>query len=305
MPFPRILIVEDFPAFRKVIRSELQQRAEFQVIGEASDGLEAVCRAQELQPDIILIDIGLPTLSGIEAAREIRRLVPDAKLLFVSLESSPAIIEETFRLGGQGYVHKPHAGADLLSAIDAVLEGRRFVSGGLGFKESSPAPSRHEILFCSDDGVVLEALVCFVADALNAGNPAVVWATESHRDSLRKRLSTLGVDVESALRRGLYVASDAYEPLTPARIIETINGLSEAASKGGKKNPQVAVCGERAGQLWANGERDAAIRIEQFYHKLAGSHRIDILCPYTKPAGPQDDPAFQSICAEHTKAISR
>jgi DNA-binding NarL/FixJ family response regulator len=141
MRLSRILIVEDFPAFRQAIRLELQQRAEFQVIGEARDGLEAVHLAQELQPDLILMDIGLPTLNGIEAARKIRVLAPEARLIFVSQESSPELVEETLRLGAQGYVHKPHAGTDLLSAIDAVLDGRRFVSDGLKFEDSPPKPS--------------------------------------------------------------------------------------------------------------------------------------------------------------------
>jgi CheY-like chemotaxis protein len=84
----KILVVEDYEPFRRVISSLLQHRAEFQVF-EAFDGLEAVQKAGELQPDLILLDIGLPKLNGLEAFKQIRRLAPNAQILFVTQESSP------------------------------------------------------------------------------------------------------------------------------------------------------------------------------------------------------------------------
>jgi DNA-binding NarL/FixJ family response regulator len=89
-----------------------------------------VAKTQELQPDLILLDIGLPGLNGIEAARQIRKLVPQSKILFVSQESSADVIEEALSLGAMGYVVKAHAGSELLVAREAVREGRRFVSSG-------------------------------------------------------------------------------------------------------------------------------------------------------------------------------
>jgi len=102
-----------------------------QIICEASDGLEAVQKAEELQPDLIVLDIGLPTLDGIEAARRIRRLSPEAKILFVSQESSTDVVQEALRLGALGYIAKTNAGIELLAAVDAVCQGRRFVGAGL------------------------------------------------------------------------------------------------------------------------------------------------------------------------------
>jgi len=88
MPIIRILVVDDFDPMRKTVRATLQERCDLQVVGEASDGLEAVQKAVELKPDWILMDIGLPSLNGIEAARQIRKLVPEAKILFLSQETS-------------------------------------------------------------------------------------------------------------------------------------------------------------------------------------------------------------------------
>jgi len=100
---------------------------------EAADGWEAIEKAIELQPEVVLFDIGLPTLNGIEAAKQVRLLVPSAKILFVTGESHSELIRETFRLGARGYVHKHDAARDLLPAIDAVLASQRFVSSSLGF----------------------------------------------------------------------------------------------------------------------------------------------------------------------------
>jgi CheY-like chemotaxis protein len=102
-----------------------------QIVGEVSDGLEAVQKAQELQPDLIVLDIGLPTLNGIEAARRIRKLSPESKILFMSQESSADVVQEALALGALGYVVKVHAGSDLLPAVGAVLGGRQFVSASL------------------------------------------------------------------------------------------------------------------------------------------------------------------------------
>ena len=301
----KILVVEDFEDFRRFICSALEQKVDCQLI-QASDGLEAVQKTEELQPDLILLDIGLPSLNGLEVARRARKLAPGARILFLTQESSPDIVQETLNLGALGYVHKQHAHNDLLPAVDAVLGGKRFVSSGLKFTElAGPQdPQRHEILFCSNDAVLLDGLARFIGAALTVGNAAIVWATESHRDSLLQKLQAQGVDMEVALRRGTYISSDISEPPDPARILGAIRSLSDAASKVGKKNPRVAVCGERAGRMWAEGETDAAIQLEKSLNELAKSHAIDTLCVYPSPYREQDG-AFKSICAEHTAVSFR
>jgi CheY-like chemotaxis protein len=127
----RILIVDDFEPFRRFIRSTLRQKPEWQIIGEASDGLEAVQKVEELQPDLIVLDIGLPTLNGIKAARQIRKLRPECRILFLSQETSADIVQEAFSLGAVGYVVKAYAGSELLVAVKAVCSGGRFMGKGL------------------------------------------------------------------------------------------------------------------------------------------------------------------------------
>jgi DNA-binding NarL/FixJ family response regulator len=124
----RVLIVEDFPDFRRFICSTLGERLDLRVIGEVADGLEAVQKAAELKPDLILLDIGLPTMNGIEAARQIRKVSPESKIVFVSQESSADVVEEALSTGACGYVVKAKARSQLLAVVKAVISGTRFVN---------------------------------------------------------------------------------------------------------------------------------------------------------------------------------
>jgi DNA-binding NarL/FixJ family response regulator len=124
----RILVVDDFAFFRQFVVGLLGKRPELQVVGEASDGLEALQKAVELRPDLILLDIGLPSLNGIEVARQMRSLVPESKIIFLTLESSAAVMEEALSLGARGYVAKIKAQVDLFAAVEAALSGVTFVS---------------------------------------------------------------------------------------------------------------------------------------------------------------------------------
>jgi CheY-like chemotaxis protein len=125
----RVLIVDDFQPFRILVTSLLSGNG--YVFYEASDGLEAVAKAQELQPDSVLLDIHLPKLNGLEVARRLCKLVPSSRIVFFTLESSAEVVQEALRLGAWGYVAKRRAKADLLAAVTAVLQGTRFISSGL------------------------------------------------------------------------------------------------------------------------------------------------------------------------------
>ena len=124
----RVLIVDDFEPFRRFVRSLIEKRPELQIVGETSDGLEVIQKVEQLKPDLILLDIGLPSVNGIEAGRQIRKVSPDSKILFVSLESSADVVQEALQLGAQGYLLKADAARELLPAVDAVLQGRQYLS---------------------------------------------------------------------------------------------------------------------------------------------------------------------------------
>lgn len=125
----RILVAEDFPTFRRFICSTLEERPGLRVVAEVSDGLEAVQKAAELKPDVILLDIGLPTMDGIEAARQIRRLSPESKIVFLSQETSADIVKEALSTGAHGYVVKSEGATRLLAVLDAfILQALLFTS---------------------------------------------------------------------------------------------------------------------------------------------------------------------------------
>ena len=116
----RVLVVDDYGPWRLFVSSALQRRPEPVIVGEVSDGIEAIQKAQELQPDLILLDVGLPKLNGIEVARRLRRISPRFKILFVSQETSDEVVREALSAGAQGYIVKANAN-HLLTAVNAIL----------------------------------------------------------------------------------------------------------------------------------------------------------------------------------------
>jgi two-component system, NarL family, nitrate/nitrite response regulator NarL len=131
MSLVSILIVDDFEPWRHFVVSSLQKVAGVRVVGVACDGMDAVQKARELQPDLILLDLCLPRLSGLEVAQRIAEIAPGCKILFVSDTSDADVVRGSFHAGGSGYVLKSDAARDLVTGIDAVLLGTRFVSRGL------------------------------------------------------------------------------------------------------------------------------------------------------------------------------
>lgn len=122
------MLVEDHELFRRFVSTTLRAQEHLQIIDEQGDGLKAVSQAEILKPDLIVLDIGLPGLNGIEAARRIRYSAPEIKIIFVTQESSADIVQEALNAGALGYVLKSEAAHELLNAIESVLQGKVFLS---------------------------------------------------------------------------------------------------------------------------------------------------------------------------------
>jgi DNA-binding NarL/FixJ family response regulator len=118
----RVLVVDDFEKWRRYLCATIQEIPCIQVVGEAADGLEAIQKAKNLRPDVILLDIGLPRLNGIEVARRLRRISPECKIIFFTENRFSDVREECFRVGGSACVIKSDSASELIAAINAVLE---------------------------------------------------------------------------------------------------------------------------------------------------------------------------------------
>ena len=320
----RVLLADDYAPFRDFVRSILQKLPEMQVVGEASDGLDAVQKAQELQPDLILLDISLPTLNGIEAAPMIRALSSTSKILFVSVNRSWDIAEAALRSGAGGYVVKSDAARDLLPAVESALKGRQFISPSLtGRHPGEPINDHreaiahgHEVVFYADDISVVDGYARFIESALRIGNAVIVIVTKEHQASLLPRLEADGVDVAGATEQGSCVLLDATDILSrvagngwpdPVRCAKVIGDLIIGAATGVRgEHGRVVVCGEIASTLLSKGNAVGAILLEHLWDGIAKAYGVDTLCGYlwSGSLSKQGNPIFERICAEHSAVHS-
>ena len=326
-------MVDDYEPWRAFVASTLKNQSKLRIIGEAKDGSEAVQIAQQLQPDLILLDIGLPTLNGIEAARRIREVSPKSKILFASENRSRDIAEEALRTGACGYVVKAEAASELLPAVETVLQDKRFVSASLTDSalrdlendltahdsgrekvmtrtppQSVETAHNHEVGFYSDQRTLLENVTQFIGTALDVGNAAIVVATESHRDSLLSRLEVRGLDIGAAIKQGRLVALDAADVLSafmvngmpdPVLFMKAFGSLIPRAANATKvEHPRVAIFAECVHLLWAEGNAEAAIAMEKLGNQLVKAYAVDILCGYSVGRNGMDGQIFHRIYAE-------
>jgi DNA-binding NarL/FixJ family response regulator len=318
-PAVRILVVEDHEPFRRYFCSTLEQRADFQVIGQASDGLEAIQKTQELQPDLVLLDVGLPKLNGLEAAKQVRKLAPLAKILFISQEFSFDTVEAALILGASGYVHKLRVQSDLLPAIESVLRGKYFVSGVVrgefGDSTLAKGPIRHEVKFCSDDAACIQSFTDFTDSTLKAGKAAIVIATEPHRSAVLQALSTRKWDVDGTIRRGVLRPLDVTEQLSSFMLNETLDPapffdiaadlIEEAARAAQRKHaPLVGVCRECPPALFENGNVSRVLRLERLWGLVAQTSVLDLLCVYPSASLEDHENISERIRAEHSAIYS-
>jgi DNA-binding NarL/FixJ family response regulator len=124
----RILLADDHTVVRQGLRKVLEERADWKVIAEAGDGREAVRQAEQLKPDIAILDVAMPLLNGVEATRQIVKHVPSVRVLVLSMHADEAYVTQILRAGAAGYLLKDSADVDLLQAVTAIAEGKSFFS---------------------------------------------------------------------------------------------------------------------------------------------------------------------------------
>ena len=313
-------MVDDFEPWHPFVGSLLQSEPSLEIVGHAFDGSEAVQKAQKLQPDLILLDIGLPGLHGLEAARQMRQHSQNATILFCSEHHSPEIAEAALETGALGYVVKRDAARELLPAVRAVLQGRHFVSSRFGsHKFVTTALGRelaHVVEFYTHDSVLLDELAAMFRASLAAGDSVVAIMTSSHRSGLEQRLMEQGVDVREAIKNDWLLLFDTDQIL--GECMDTV-GLSrerclshfgnilrtaEAAARGQHK--RVVVFGETVAVLWAQEKYDAAIQLEELWNELAPTCNFHLCCAYPASAFREGvgKERYATLCAQHSQVVS-
>jgi DNA-binding NarL/FixJ family response regulator len=330
----RALIVDDFREWRQELRSLLERTHILQIVGEAADGLDAVQKAQELQPELILLDVGLPKLSGLQALRLIKECAPLARVLFVSENRSWEIAQEAFQIGALGYLVKSDVGRELLAAVSKVLENQQFISSSLvsswpdyealrdhssrdedeilSHVSSPNIANRHEVAFYDDDAALAHGFTQTAKVVLKTGHLVVIIATEFHRRLIDRELNDNGIDIEVLTRAGRLIERDAADVLSKIMIQEAPESIHcakvlddlvlEAANRGNPDPGRVAILGECAPTLLRCGNEEGAVRLEHLWNGLLSIRSVDTLCGYLWGSLPyrQRTPLFRRICAEHS-----
>lgn len=323
----RVLLVEDHEPFRRFVRTTLTKQKDLYIVAETGNGLDAVSKCLELKPDLVLMDIGLPGLNGIEAARRIRALVPTCRIVFLTQESASEIAREALNLGASGYVLKAHASNDLMAAIAAAQEGRQFVSKAVALHNDDVRPAvsgdhqretlslqqqgsavRHLVHFYPDEASLLAGFTEFIQGTLASGNAVIAIITESHRKEILQLLQARGLDVAKVMDAGRFVPVDVDESLASFivdglpdsigflrfadELVKKVKAMNQAA--------RVLACGEMSPILWSQGNGGAAVQLEQLWSQLARMHDLEIYCGYMLTSSQRKGEIYNGICAAHS-----
>lgn len=319
-----VLVVDDHECWRKFAATTFQRRPGSAVVGEAADGLQAIELAQRLQPDLIVLDIGLPRLNGIEAARTIRDRSPNSKILFLSENRSWDIAQAALSTGAGGYVVKSDAASELLRAAKSVFEGDPYISASLASQHSdyphdrkkavtpfrAERKTRHEVEFYANDREFVNGFARFIEMALKAGNTVIVIATEPHHISLHQRLVADGFEVPAEINKRRYIPLEATSTLSsfmvngspdPVLFGKLATDLLTEAARGANEHGRVVACGEAVNNLLTAGNFEATVRLERMWDEIAQFYEVDILCGYFRSAFAEEDTrTLERVCAEHT-----
>ena len=195
----RVLIVDDHPLFRDGLKSLIERSAGYETTGEAGSGAEAIHLARELKPELITMDVSLPDMSGIEAARQIAGVLPEARILMLSMHPRFEYVAEAFRAGARGYVVKEATSAKLVQALDAISRGEYFLDGNVshevisklmagGEKESLIHDERYGLLSPREQQVMRLVAEGVASREIAARLDLSAKTVENHRANLMKKL---------------------------------------------------------------------------------------------------------------------
>ncbi len=212
-----IVLADDHPVLRQGLRALLEAEPGFSVIGESGDGLETVQLVERLRPDVLVLDLLMPGLPGLEVAREVRRRCPGARVLILSMHASEAYVLEALNAGAQAYVLKKSTISELAHAIREVMAGRRFLSPPLSeraidayMEKATPTLDPYQTL-TAREREVLYLLAGGATNAQVAGRLTISRRTvEMHRKNLmsKLRLRTSLDLARFALKRGILLLED-------------------------------------------------------------------------------------------------
>jgi DNA-binding NarL/FixJ family response regulator len=308
-----VLVVDDFEPWRRRVCSELQKDNRWQVVAEVIGGRAAVREARERRPDVIVLDIGLDDVNGVEAARRIVADNPAARILFLTGQQSPDIAEAALETGARGYLLKTDAGGRLLLAMETILSGGRFLSPSLP-EHVADVPRRaedvhgHRAAFHTHEAGLVNDYVRFAEAALAGGDAVIAVATSVRLAQVRDRLIARGVAIHAATRDGRYREIDSMamirdllsnDSLAFDAVRESGEALIESASAGGRR---VSVFGEAAPAAWEAGHPQAAVTLERAWDAAVTAGGALLLCGYLidgRRFASDGYATFRDVCGAH------
>ncbi len=210
---PNILLADDHNIVRQGLRALLQSEPHFRLVGEASDGIEAVRLAERLKPDVLITDVMMPGLNGLEVARQVSRSLPNTRIIILSMYTNDAYVIEAFKNGALGYVLKDSEASDLIQAVKEVINGNRYLSPPLSeralelyIQKLESAPSDPYELLTTREREVLQLVAEGKTSAEIANRLFISPRTaEGHRANLMRKLGlqTNADLIRFALKRGI------------------------------------------------------------------------------------------------------